>query len=91
MFQLFHLIMTSPLGVFLFGKAQDAIYAVIVVADCDECGFNDLGKLLFGGVAAALLVGVVVSVLYWKTKDKRKNQADFVSIRATSVKQDEVK
>ena len=81
MFQFVDLLMTSPLGVFLFAKAQDAIYAVLVISDCDECGFNDLGKLLFGGLAAALLLGVGVSVLYWKTKGKQSGEG-FVSIRA---------
>lgn len=82
MFQLFDLLMTSPIAVLLFAKMQDAIYAVLVVSDCDECGFNDLGKLLFGGLALALLVGVGVSVLYWKKKAKESDQDSFVSIRA---------
>ena len=82
MFQLFDLLMTSSFGVLLFAKVQDVIYAVIVVSDCDECGFNDLGKLLFGGLALALLVGVGASVLYWKTKGKEHEDHGFVSIRA---------
>ena len=82
MFQLFDLIMTSPVGVFLFGKAQDFIYAALVVSDCDECGFNDLGKLLFGGLALALLVGVGVSVLFWKMKGREPNRMSVVSIHA---------
>src|SRR5690242_20216279 len=63
MFQLFDLIMTSPVGVFVGGAVQDVIYAALIVSDCDECGFNDLGKLLFGGMFAAIIVGVVVSIL----------------------------
>jgi hypothetical protein len=80
MFQLFDLIMTSPVGVFLFAKAQDLIYAALVVSDCDECGFNDLGKLLFGGLALALLVGVGISILFWKTKGKEAEAMSVVSI-----------
>ncbi len=83
MFQLVDLLMTSPLGVFLFAKAQDAVYAVLMISDCDECGFNDLGKMLFGGLAVALLLGVGVSVLYWKKKGKHADETDFVSIRAS--------
>jgi len=82
MFQLFDLLMTSPIGIFLFGKAQEAVYAALVISDCDECGFNDLGKLLFGGLALAFLVGVGVSVLYWKKKGKQAGETGFVSIRA---------
>jgi hypothetical protein len=83
MFQLFDLLMASSIGVLLFAKAQDVIYAVLVVSDCDECGFNDLGKLLFGGLALAFLVGVGASVLYWKQKGKQTDQDNFVSIRAS--------
>jgi hypothetical protein len=82
MFQLFDLIMTSPLGVFLAGAAQDVIYAALVFSDCDECGFNDLGKLLFGGLALAILVGVGVSVLVWKRKEKQPQDSEFFSIRS---------
>jgi len=84
MFQLFDLIMTSPLGAFFAAAAQDVIYAALVISDCDECGFNDLGKLLFGGLALALLVGVAVSVLVWKRKEKQPPHEAFFSIRSRS-------
>ena len=88
MFQLFDLIMTSPIGVFLFAKTQDLIYAALVVSDCDECGFNDLGKLLFGGLALALLVGVGVSILFWKMKGKEPQRMSVVSINARRENED---
>lgn len=87
MFQLFDLIMTSPIGVFIAGMAQDVIYAALIVADCDECGFNDLGKLLFGGVLAAIIVGVAVSVLVRRAKKSRPDESQFVSIRSSHPKQ----
>ena len=83
MFQLFDLIMTSPIGVFIAGMAQDVICAALMVADCDECGFNDLGKLLFGGVLAAIIVGVAVSILVRRAKNGRPDESQFVSINAT--------
>ena len=83
MFQLFDLLMTSPVGVLLFAKLQDAVYAVLVISDCDECGFNDLGKLLFGGLALALLVGVGISILFWKMKGKESGRTRVVSIRVS--------
>jgi hypothetical protein len=83
MFQFFDLLVTSPIGVFLFAKAQDLIYAALVVSDCDECGFNDLGKLLFGGLALALLVGVGISILFWKMKGRESGQTSVVSIHAS--------
>ena len=83
MFQLFDLIVTSPIGVFFAGLVQDVIYAALIVSDCDECGFSDLGKLLFGGVIVATIVGVVVSVLVWRAKENRPDESQFVSIKAT--------
>ena len=80
MFQLFELILASPIGAFIFAGLQDALYAAIVVSDCDECGFNDLGKLLFGGVIAAILVGVAISVLLRRMKEKQSNSSGFVLI-----------
>ena len=82
MFQLFDLIMTSPLGAFFAAAAQDLIYAALLISDCDECGFNDLGKLLFGGLALAMLVGITISVLVWKRKEKQSQRTEFFSIRS---------
>ena len=89
MFQLFELILASQIGAFIFAGLQDALYAAIVVSDCDECGFNDLGKLLFGGVIAAILVGVVISVLLRRMKEKQPHSSGFVSI-SHSGREDDV-
>ena len=83
MFQLFDLIMTSPIGVFIAGLMQDVIYAALIVSDCDECGFNDLGKLLFGGMLAAIVVGAGVSMLLRRAKKGRPDESQFVSINTT--------
>ena len=82
MFMLFELILASPIGAFLFSRFQEALYAVIVASDCEDCGFNDLGTLLFGGVLAAILVGLGVSVLLRRHKDK-SSTLEFVSIRVS--------
>ncbi|HYX29513.1 MAG TPA: hypothetical protein VE863_13185 [Pyrinomonadaceae bacterium] len=87
MFQLFDIIMTSPIAGFVFAKAQDVI-AALVVSDCDDCGFNDLGKLLFGGLALAILVGVGVSILIWKMKDKEPARTSVVSIHHSGKEMD---
>ena len=80
MFQLVELILASPIGAFVFARLQDALYAILVLSDCDDCGFNDLGKLLFGGVLAAIVVGIGASILLRRLKDKSP-AAEFVSIR----------
>ena len=83
MFQLFDLFMTSAVGVFILNAFQSAAYAALLAGDCDECGFNDLGKLLFGGLALALLVGIMVSLWYRRKREHDSAAAQFVSIRST--------
>ena len=83
MFLLFDLIMTSPFGAFLLNAMENAVYAALLASDCDECGFNDLGKLLFGGLILATIFGLAVSVLYRRKREKDSAPAQFVSIRST--------
>ncbi len=83
MFQLVELILASPLGAFVFARFQDALYAILVLSDCDDCGFNDLGKLLFGGVILAILVGVGISVFLRRVKERAPASSGFVSIRSS--------
>jgi hypothetical protein len=85
MFELVVMILASPLGALILSAFQDSLYAVIVLSDCDECGFNDLGKLLFGGVILAVLVGIAVSL--WLRRAKDSAASEFVSIRESARKQ----
>src|SRR3981081_4615113 len=36
MFQLVELILASPIGAFVFARLQDALYAILVLSDCDD-------------------------------------------------------
>jgi len=85
MFELFEMILSSPVGTFIFAGLQDALYAMIVAADCDDCGFNDLGKLLLGGVLAAIVAGVVISLLLRRMKEKTEGSSGLVSIRPSDT------
>jgi hypothetical protein len=85
MFELFEIILSSPIGALIFAGLQDALYAVIVVSDCEECGFSDLGRLLFGGVILASLTGVMISVLLRLRKEKTPGASGFVSIRSSDT------
>ena len=76
MFQLIDPAITAPIGVLM----------TMLVSDCDDCGFNDLGKLLFGGLAAAILVGIAVSVIVRERKELHAQTSEFVSIRETDQK-----
>jgi len=83
MFQLFELILASPIGAAIYGAVQNSIYAAVVLSDCDECGFNDLRRLLFGGLILAVIVGIAISILRRRSQDGPSNSTQFVSIRAS--------
>lgn len=87
MFQLFELILASPIGAFIFAGLQNTLYVVILAADCDDCGFNDLGKLLLGGLMAAILAGIVISVLLRRMRERSSAASGFVSIMSIDRKQ----
>jgi hypothetical protein len=82
MLELIELIAQSPLGAAAGTAFQNSLCAVIAIADCDDCGFNDLGKLLFGGIIAAVLVGVALSLLRHKL-NRDQNHGAFVTIRSS--------
>jgi len=86
MFELLELVLSSPVGVFLFAGVQNTLYALVIAADCEECGFNDLGTLLFGGVLAAILVGIAISILLRRMKEKSSGGSQFVSIMSNDRK-----
>jgi hypothetical protein len=85
MIHLLGLVLVSPISVVMISAASN-LFPAFIVSDCDECGFNDLGKLLFGGLAAAILLGIAVSVIVRRRKDSHSHTSDFVSIRETDRK-----
>jgi hypothetical protein len=86
MFQLIELIIASPIGSMIVTFFKGTVYAAMIVADCDECGFNDLGKLLFGGLILALLIGIAASILWKRAKEKNAGASAFLSIRTDNHK-----
>jgi len=42
--------------------------------------FDDLGKLLFGGVVAAIVVAVGFTLIRFRLRDKRPQKSSFTSI-----------
>lgn len=87
MFELLVMIMASPIGAAILAGLQDSLYALIVLSDCEDCAFDDLGKLLFGGLLLAVLVGIAVSILLRRAKEKDSDSSGFVSIRTSDRKQ----
>lgn len=51
--------------------------------------FNDLGKLLLGGVAAAIVIGVAFTVVRFKLQDKKPQSSNFISINSPPGDQNE--
>jgi len=85
MFQLLDLILAS-VGGMIVDVLKDTVYVAMLVSDCDECGFNDLGKLLFGGLILAIAVGVGGSLLWRRMKEKQSSEPEFISIRGNREK-----
>ena len=69
------------LGAGASAEAGIPVSAAMIVSDCDECGFNDLGKLLFGGLILAVLIGVGAS-LFWRRAKEKNGASSFVSIKS---------
>lgn len=42
--------------------------------------FDDLGKLLLGGVAAAIVIAVTFTVVRFRLRDKKPQTSNFISI-----------
>ena len=55
-----------------------------------QTDFNDLGKLLLGGVAAAILFAVGFTFVRLRMREKNPRPSDFISISATREKTEEV-
>jgi len=73
--------------VFLLSTIENVFYGALLAGECDECGFSDLGKLLFGGLILAVLVGISVSLLYRRSRDRNAAESEFVSIRSTPARE----
>lgn len=80
MFQVIDLILGSPIGAFFATVLRDTVYAAMILSECAECGFEDLGKLLIGGIILAVLVGIAASLMWRRAKEK--SAGSFVSIKA---------
>ena len=82
MLQLFEIILSSPLGALIVTALKDTVYAATLISDCEECGFNDLGKLLFGGLFLAIVVGIAGSLLWRRWRQRHSDSSAYVSIRS---------
>ena len=78
------MLLLTPLAAAAFYALENALYFAIVVADCEDCGFDNLGLLLFGGLVLAIGVGVVFTLIKLRWRDKKSQAPAFISIRPPS-------
>ena len=68
------------------------LYSVVcLVGDVQDTqtDFNDLGKLLLGGVAAAVVFAVFFTFVRLRLRDKNPQPPAFISISAPAEKKEE--
>ncbi len=61
--------------------------AFIALLQETETHFNDLGKLLLGGVAAAIVLAVAFTFVRLRLRDKKPPTSSFISISASEKNQ----
>jgi len=61
--------------------------ALITLLQETETHFNDLGKLLLGGVAAAIVFAVAFTFVRLRLRDKKPPTSSFISISASEKNQ----
>jgi hypothetical protein len=58
------------------------LLVLIYVLQENTTDFNDLGKLLLGGVAAAIVVAVAFTLVRFRLRDKKPPTSNFISINS---------
>lgn len=56
------------------------MFLLIYVLQENAGNFDDLGKLLLGGVAAAIVVAVGFTLVRFRLRDKKPQTSSFISI-----------
>lgn len=74
------MLLLTPFAAAAFSALEDALLFAIVLSDCEDCGFDNLGLLLFGGVFLAVGVGVVFTLIRLRLRDKKTEAPAFISI-----------
>jgi hypothetical protein len=57
--------------------------AFLTLLEEAETNFNDLGKLLLGGVAAAIVFAVAFTFVRLRLRDKKPPTSNFISISSS--------
>jgi len=58
----------------------NSLVLISLLQETPPTDFNDLGKLLLGGVAGAIVVAVGFTVVRFRLRDKKPQTSSFISI-----------
>ena len=64
----------------LFFPLCSSSLVLITLLQETQTNFDDLGKLLLGGVAAAIVVAVGFTLVRFRLRDKKPQTSNFISI-----------
>ena len=62
------------------------VFVVSLIQEGSETDFNDLGKLLLGGVAVAIACAIAFAFVRLRLRDNKPPTSDFLSISAPQEK-----
>ena len=55
-------------------------FLMSVISYCQDCGFDDLGVLLFGGIISAVMVALLFSLIRLRLQGKKESPSESISI-----------
>ena len=67
----------------IFPLCLNLIVMVSLIQENPTAQFDDLGKLLLGGVVAAIVVAVGFTLVRFRLRDKKPPTSNFISIGST--------
>jgi hypothetical protein len=71
-----------PTVLFTFFSATNLVLSLVQESEI-SADFNDLGKLMLGGFAAAIAVALTFTLVKMRLRDRKPRAADVLSINAT--------
>jgi hypothetical protein len=63
---------------------------LINITEQVETSFDDLGKLMLGGISAALVVAIAFTLVRFRLRDKKPPTSDFISISAPQEREKDI-
>ena len=74
------MLLLTPLAAAALNALANVLLYAILASDCEDCGFENLGLVLFGGIFVAIVVGVTFTLIRLRWKDKKTASPAFISI-----------